>query len=112
MDILEKAKEEKVKLIELQFSDIFGTIKSVTIPIEKLNEALEGGVWFDGSSIEGFTRICESDMYLMPDPSTYSLIPWSETKIARIICDVYMPDGKPFEGDPRNILRNINFLIS
>lgn len=104
--IVEIAKKENVKLIELQFSDIFGVVKSVTIPAERLEDALEKGVWFDGSSIQGFTRIYESDMYLKLDESTYSLIPWKhDTKIARIICDVYMPDGKPFEGDPRHILR-------
>jgi len=106
--ILETAKKDNVKLVELQFSDIFGMIKSVTIPVDKLDEALEKGVWFDGSSIQGFTRIYESDMYLKLDESTYSPIPWSgEAKSARIICDIYMPDGKPFEGDPRYILKKV-----
>jgi len=93
----------------LQFTDIHGTIKSVTIPIHKLGESLEKGTWFDGSSIEGFTRIAESDMYLKPDASTYAVLPWEtgEEATARFICDVYMPDGKPFEGDPRHILKKV-----
>ncbi|MFH1256745.1 MAG: type I glutamate--ammonia ligase [Candidatus Diapherotrites archaeon] len=103
--VLEKAKKENIQLIELQFTDIFGTIKSVTIPVGKLEESLERGTWFDGSSIQGFTRICESDMYLKPDASTYAAIPWKPGS-ARLICDVFLPDGKPFEGDPRRILRN------
>jgi len=105
--ILELAKKDKVRFVDLQFTDLFGTIKSLTIGLEHLRESLEKGTWFDGSSIEGFTRIAESDMYLMPDPSTYTLIPWkiSDNSTARMICDVYMPDGKPFDGDPRNILK-------
>jgi len=104
---LDKAEEDGVKFIQLQFTDIHGAIKSVTIPIHKLAESLEKGTWFDGSSIEGFTRIAESDMYLKPDPSTYAILPWEtrEEATARLICDVYTPDGKPFEGDPRYILK-------
>lgn len=105
--IVDRASEEGIKFIQLQFTDIHGMIKSVNIPAARLPEALEKGIWFDGSSIEGFTRICESDMYLMPDPDTYAVFPWGNTehKTARMICDVYMPDGKPFEGDPRYILK-------
>jgi glutamine synthetase len=106
--VLERAKKDGVKFVDLQFTDLFGTIKSVTIPVEFLGESLEKGTWFDGSSIEGFTRICESDMYLMPDPATFNVIPWKVAESgssARMMCDVYMPDGKPFEGDPRYILR-------
>ena len=105
--IIEKAKEDNVLFVLLQFTDINGAIKSVTIPIHKLPEALEKGIWFDGSSIDGFTRICESDMYLKPDPDTYSLLPWEskDKAAARFLCDVFMPDGSPFEGDPRYILR-------
>jgi len=108
-DILEKAKKDKVKFVQLQFTDLHGMTKTVTITIDKLKESLEKGTWFDGSSIEGFTRICESDMYLKPDPTTYAVIPWdnSEKATARFICDVYMPDGKPFEGDPRYILKKV-----
>ena len=105
--VLDKAQEDNVKFIHLQFTDLNGAIKSTTIPVEKLAESLEKGTWFDGSSIEGFTRIAESDMFLKPDPDTYAVLPWEEgTKAtARLICDVYMPDGKPFEGDPRYILK-------
>src|SRR3989338_3304460 len=107
--VLEKAKKDEVKFVQLQFTDIHGTIKSVTIPIHKLEESLEKGTWFDGSSIEGFTRIAESDMFLKPDPTTYAVLPWEAgTKAtARLICDVYTPDGKPFEGDPRHILKRV-----
>jgi len=107
--ILEKVKKDSVKFVQLQFTDIQGVIKAVTIPVEKLAESLEKGTWFDGSSIEGFTRICESDMYLKPDPETYVVLPWenSEKATVRFICDVYMPDGKPFEGDPRYILKKV-----
>ena len=107
--VLEKAKKDEVKFVQLQFTDIHGTIKSVTIPIHKLEESLEKGTWFDGSSIEGFTRIAESDMFLKPDPLTYAVLPWepSDKKVARFICDVYTPDGKPFEGDPRYILKRV-----
>jgi len=104
--ILKKAKKDKVQLIKMQFSDIHGSLKSATIPVEKLESAVKRGLWFDGSSIEGFTRIAESDMYLKPDISTYALVPWEKESItARFICDVYSPDGKPFEGDPRFILK-------
>jgi len=107
--ILEQAKQDKVRFVQLQFTDIHGTIKSVTIPIERLQESLERGTWFDGSSIEGFTRIAESDMYLKPDPETYAILPWEtgEASTARLICDVYTPNGKPFEGDPRYILKKV-----
>ena len=107
-DIMDKMKNENVKLVEMQFADVIGSVKSVTIPHHKLEEALERGLWFDGSSIEGFTRIFESDMMLRPDLSSFQIIPWKSQnghKTARLICDVYMPDGKPFEGDPRYILR-------
>lgn len=108
-EILKKAKENKVKFVQMQFTDLHGIIKSVTIPVGKLEESLEKGTWFDGSSIEGFTRICESDMFLKPDPETYALLPWENTSspTARFICDVYTPDGKPFEGDPRYILKRV-----
>jgi glutamine synthetase len=104
--LLEKVMADGVKFISLQFTDILGTIKSVTITPRRLEEAVEKGVWFDGSSIEGFARIYESDMVLHPDVNTYRLLPWepAERRRARIICDVYSPDGQPFEGDPRYIL--------
>lgn len=106
-EVLNKIESDKIELIELHFSDLHGFLKSVTIPSEKIESALKKGVWFDGSSIEGFTRIAESDMFLKPEPDTYAVIPWKkEWHAARFICDVYAPKGEPFEGDPRNILRN------
>ncbi len=109
-ELIARADNDRVKFIHLQFTDLNGLLKGVTIPRTKLETALEDGVWFDGSSIEGFTRISESDMYLKPDPNTYAVIPWTkmnpgEDIVARFMCDVYMPDRKPFEGDPRYILK-------
>ncbi|TAL68485.1 MAG: type I glutamate--ammonia ligase [Bacteroidetes bacterium] len=104
----EKLKKDNVGFVNLQFSDIMGMAKSVTIPTGKFKDAMVDGLWFDGSSIEGFTRIYESDMLLQPDLDTYSVVPWlnhNGTNIARVICDVYTPDGKPYECDPRYILR-------
>lgn len=108
MDILERVREDNVKFVQLQFIDILGVVKSLTIPVSKLPDSLESGTWFDGSSIEGFTRIHESDMFLKPDVDTYAVIPWLNSEkgnTARFICDVYTPDGEPFEGDPRYILK-------
>jgi len=108
-EVLEKAKQDNVKFVQLQFTDLHGMTKTVTITIENLKESLEKGTWFDGSSIEGFARIAESDMFLKPDPATYAVMPWENTGnvTARFICDVYTPDGKPFEGDPRRILKKV-----
>ncbi len=110
-EILAMAKRDKVSFIDLQFNDFLGNIKSSTIPIYNLEDALVKGVWIDGSSIEGFARIHESDMYLMPDPDTYALLPWRNDvdtgRVARLICDVYTPNHEPFEGDPRNILKRV-----
>ncbi len=108
-EVLKLAAEQNVQFVNLQFTDIIGTLKAVTIPVWKLEDAIDQNVWFDGSSIEGFTRVHESDMFLKPDLDTFAVIPWtrgsgSGTR-ARIICDVYMPDGEPFEGDPRGILK-------
>src|SRR5438552_17787958 len=108
-DVLKLAEENSVQFVNLQFTDVVGTLKAVTIPVWKLEDAIENNVWFDGSSIEGFTRIHESDMFLKPDLDTFAVIPWtvgatSGTR-ARIICDCFMPDGTPFEGDPRGILK-------
>lgn len=101
------AQEQGVKFIDLQFSDVVGMVKSVTIPIEQFEEAIDHGKWFDGSSIEGFTRIAESDMYLIPDLSTFAVVPWEigDNTTARVICWVYGPDGELFEGDPRVVLK-------
>jgi glutamine synthetase len=106
-DIIKRTEADGVQFISLQFTDILGTTKSVTITRSTLPEALERGVWFDGSSIQGFARIQESDMYLMPDPRTYRVLPWSaeERRRARLLCDVHGPNGEPFAGDPRYALR-------
>jgi glutamine synthetase len=106
--ILEQVQKDNIKFILLQFTDLFGIVKSLTIPAHRLADALGHGIWFDGSSIEGFARIQESDMLLKPDITTYAIIPWlssGDGKTARFICDIYTPDGKPFEGDPRYILK-------
>jgi glutamine synthetase len=105
--VLQTCREHDVKFIRLWFSDILGSLKSVAITVEELSEALEEGVGFDGSSIEGFARIDESDMMAMPDPTTFAILPWrpSERRVARMFCDILMPDGTPFEGDPRFVLR-------
>lgn len=103
-DVLRIAKDRKVEFIRLQFTDILGIIKNVAIPAIQLEKALHQGISFDGSSIEGFTRIEESDMLLRPDPRTFVLFPWEPADEARLICDVYTTDGKPFPGDPRHVL--------
>ncbi|KKT02390.1 MAG: glutamine synthetase, glutamine synthetase [Candidatus Peregrinibacteria bacterium GW2011_GWF2_43_17] len=107
-DILDMVKQAGVKYVNMQFVDLFGMPKAITIPVHKLEGAIDNNVWFDGSSIEGFARIQESDMYLKPDLDTFSVLPWTKDRsdvIARIICDVYTPKGDPFAGDPRFILR-------
>ncbi|CAN7417263.1 type I glutamate--ammonia ligase [Rossellomorea sp. LjRoot5] len=108
-DVARLANEEGVKFIRLQFTDILGTIKNVEIPLSQLEKALDNKMMFDGSSIEGFVRIEESDMYLFPDLDTWLVFPWTaeKGKVARLICDIYNPDGTPFEGDPRNNLKRI-----
>ncbi len=105
--VLQSAKEHDVKFIRILFTDILGSLKSVAITVEELPAALEEGVGFDGSSVEGFARIDESDMMAMPDPSTFAILPWrpQENRVARIFCDIQHPDGTPFEGDPRYVLR-------
>lgn len=108
-ELLQRAKQDGVNFICLQFTDVTGTVKSVDIPVNRLESALEEGVWFDGSSVEGFARIQESDMRLLPDQDTYAVLPWSqeERKRARIFCDIYLPDGSPFPGDPRGVLKRM-----
>jgi glutamine synthetase len=105
--VLEQVKQEHVRFVNLQFTDVVGLVKSVTIPAHQLGDCIDHGKWFDGSSIEGFARIAESDMYLDPDLTTFSLIPWerSQDTTAKVICDVFTPEGEPFPGDPRNVLR-------
>jgi len=107
--LLTRTKEDNVKFISLQFTDVTGAVKSVDIPVGRLEEALDVGIWFDGSSVEGFARIQESDMRLMLDNDTYAVLPWTlpELRRARIFCDIYQPDGKPFPGDPRGTLRRM-----
>ena len=109
LEIIKKAQADGIRFIQLQFTDIMGIVKAVTIPIHQLEGSVKHGTWFDGSSIEGFTRIAESDQYLMPDMDTFSEIPWQPGTgprgTARIICDVFTPRGEPFVGDPRFVLR-------
>ncbi len=106
---MEQAKSSGIRFVQLQFTDIIGAVKAVTIPIHQLEGSVRHGTWFDGSSIEGFTRIAESDQYLMPDMGTFGEIPWQRGDgprgTARVICDVFTPNGEPFAGDPRNVLR-------
>ena len=107
--VYQTIEEENVKFVRLQFTDITGTVKSVSIPTSQIEKAFEDGIWFDGSSIEGFVRIQESDMRLEPDPTTFTVLPWSSNGVssARIICDVVNTDGTPFEGGPRQVLKSV-----
>jgi len=117
LEKIETAKEHNIRFVQLQFTDIIGAVKSVTIPLHQLAASVEHGTWFDGSSVEGFTRIAESDQYLKPDMDTFAEIPWQpghgslgagpmgSRGTARVICDVYTPNGEPFPGDPRYILK-------
>ena len=106
-DILALARENNVRFLRLQFTDILGVNKNVELPASQFEKALDGDIMFDGSSIEGFVRIEESDMLLAPDLSTFQLFPWgdSENRVARLICDINTPDGRPFDGDPRAALK-------
>lgn len=108
-DIFRMVEEEDVQFIRLQFTDIFGNLKNVAITPSQLDKALNNKCMFDGSSIEGFARIEESDMFLYPDLDTFEIFPWrpQQGKVARFLCDVYKPDGQPFEGDPRYILKKV-----
>lgn len=108
-ELLARVEEDQVKFISLQFTDVTGSVKSVDITPERLPAALEDGVWFDGSSVEGFARVQESDMRLVLDPDTYVVLPWSpdDLRRARVFCDIYMPDGQPFAGDPRGTLKRV-----
>jgi glutamine synthetase len=106
--VLKTAKEHDVKFIRLWFTDILGMLKSFAITVEELEGALEDGMGFDGSSIEGFARIDESDMVALPDPDTFQLVPWRPKEhhaVARMFCDILKPGGEPFEGDPRYVLK-------
>ncbi len=113
-DVLERVKEDDVKFVSLQFTDVTGSVKSLDMPVDQLKGALENGVWFDGSSVEGFARIQESDMHLRVDTDTYTVLPWTpaDMRRARLICDIYYPDGGPFEGDPRGVLKRMIQKVS
>jgi len=104
--VIEQAHEAAVVYVDLQFTDITGLVKTVTIAARQLETALTQGIWFDGSAIEGFARVAESDMYLRPDPATFAVIPWeTDRRIGRLICNVFTPNGEPFSGDPRAVLQ-------
>lgn len=105
--VLARANEERVDFVNMQFTDVMGIVKSVMMPLPELEDALTNGVWFDGSSIDGFTRAAESDMFLLPDRTTFVVIPWEKGthSTARLVCDVYKPNGDPFPGDPRGTLK-------
>ncbi len=108
-DIIRIVKEERVQFVRMQFVDIFGQLKNVTVPASQIDKAVSGQIMFDGSSIEGFTRIEESDQYLKPDFDSFAILPWNQEFgiCARMLCDVCNPDGTPFSGDPRGILRRV-----
>ena len=105
--VLHAAREADVKFVRLWFTDILGSLKGFAVTVEELEAALTRGMGFDGSSIEGFARYDESDMYALPDPTTFSILPWrpKTNAVARMFCDVVTPDGEPFEGDPRAVLK-------
>jgi glutamine synthetase len=112
-ELFERVAEDRVRFISFQFSDVSGTVKSVDAPISRLEDAVNQGIWFDGSSVEGFARIQESDMRLKPDIDTYAVLPWSPENMrrARLFCNIYNPDGMPFAGDPRgNLSRQLAAL--
>jgi len=108
-EILKLAEANDVRYVRLQFTDLLGIVKNVEIPVDQLPKALDNRIMFDGSSIQGFVRIEESDMYLAPDRSTWLVFPWDtpQGKVARLICDVNLPDGTPFAGDPRSVLKRV-----
>ncbi len=107
-DLIKRIKQDNVKFISFQFTDVNGVVKSVDGPLNQIEKALDEGLWFDGSSVEGFARIQESDMHLVIDPDTYAILPWTpaDMKRARVLCDIYLPNGEPFEGDPRGVLKH------
>lgn len=106
-DVMELVKQHKIKFVRLWFTDILGQLKSFAIPVEELEVAFTEGMGFDGSSIKGFARIDESDMIARPDPTTFAILPWrpKESAVARMFCDIYEPEGNPYKGDPRYILK-------
>ena len=109
-EVLEQCARDSVAFVRLQFTEPYGAVKNVSIPVDELEKALDNELMFDGSSIRGFKRIEQSDMYFLPDPATYAVLPWRGTesaRTARLICDVADPDGQPFAGDPRTNLRRV-----
>src|SRR5215218_5580988 len=104
--LIAQAQTDNVRFVNLQFTDLMGIVKSVAIPLHQFEDACLNGKWFDGSSIEGFARIAESDMFLVPDLKTWAIMPWEidEESTARAICWIYNPNGELFEGDPRMVL--------
>ncbi|MFM2033271.1 MAG: hypothetical protein RLZZ297_2036 [Chloroflexota bacterium] len=107
-DVLAQIHQHRVEFVSLQFTDIAGTLKNVTIPVAMMDDCLDHGVWFDGSALEGPSRVAETDMYLIPDRSTFAIVPTTgenDIPTARFICDVHAPDGRPYAGDPRRVLR-------
>ncbi|MBV8196171.1 MAG: type I glutamate--ammonia ligase [Candidatus Dormibacteraeota bacterium] len=104
-DLVARAETAHVKHVDLQFTDVNGVVKTVTVPAGQLGDAMEHGTWFDGSSVESFARTAESDMYLLPDAATFQLLPWASEPTARLICWATTPDGEPYPGDPRGALR-------
>src|SRR2546426_6740968 len=114
--VLKTARDNNVRFVRLWFTDILGFLKSVAIPLSELPDALEHGMGFDGASIQGFARADESDMYALPDPNTFQLLPWRQRPgtheagggaVARLFCDVVEPDGSPYPGDPRAVLKHV-----
>ena len=108
-DIIRMVKEQDIEFIRMQFTDIFGQLKNVAITSSQIEKAVNNEIMIDGSSIEGFVRIQESDQYLRPDLDSFTILPWrpQQGKVARLICDVYNPDGTPFVGDPRGVLKKV-----
>jgi len=106
---MKAVKEHKVSFIQFWFTDVLGRLKSFNLTASELEEGIEEGMGFDGSSIEGFARVHESDMIAKPDPSTFQLLPWrpSDYPVARMVCDILTPDGTPYEGDPRYALKRV-----
>src|ERR1700681_2595617 len=97
--LLERARAACIEVVHLQFTDVAGSIKSLTIPASRLERTLEAGAWFDGSSLEGLDRTAESDLYLRPEPDSFAILPWETTPSARLICDVCLPGGASFPAD-------------
>ncbi|MBV9169237.1 MAG: glutamine synthetase [Chloroflexi bacterium] len=105
-DVLSAAQAAGVELVHLQFTDVPGAIKSISIPASRLQRVLQDGAWFDGSAVEGLARVAERDLYLRPDPTTFAVLPWEATPTARLICDLGLPGGTPFKADPRAVLHD------